>query len=135
MPTKYPTAKTRAGQYRQVFEGRAEKTKSGLTPNDLMISGGGRIVSKRAHAAGKDRGAALVAWREALTAACSEMGVSYSIPKKGTPLYKLAHEIYSEHKLEGGGKKKRKKRRSSSGKKKRRSSSKKKGKKKKKRKV
>lgn len=49
----HPTATTRAGQYRQVWEGRAAKTKGGLTKKDLMLNKEGKIVSKRASAAGK----------------------------------------------------------------------------------
>ena len=105
---KYPTAKTRAGQYRQVFEGRADRTRSGLTKNDLMLSAGGRVVSKKAHKAGLKRGEALVAWRQALTQACEEMGVDYNIPKKGTPLYNLAREYYDADSIQGGAKKRKK---------------------------
>tara|TARA_B110000008_G_C16786561_1_gene490889 strand:+ start:441 stop:848 length:408 start_codon:yes stop_codon:yes gene_type:complete len=115
---KYPTAKTRAGQYRQVFEGRADRTRSGLTKNDLMLSAGGRVVSRKAHQAGLQRGGALVAWRHALTRACEEMGVDYNIPKKGTPLYKLAREYYDADLAAGGGKSKKRKRTKSSKKKK-----------------
>lgn len=104
---KYPTAKTRAGQYRQVFEGRADRTRSGLTKNDLMLSAGGRVVSKKAHKAGLKRGEALVAWRQALSQACEEMGVDYNIPKKGTELYNLAREYYDAD-IEGGAKSKKK---------------------------
>ena len=107
---KYPTAKTRAGQYRQVFEGRADRTRSGLTKNDLMLSAGGRVVSKKAHKAGLQRGEALVAWRQALTQACEEMGVDYNIPKKGTDLYNLAREYYDAEKgIEGGAKRRKNK--------------------------
>ena len=45
-PTLYPTATTLAGQRRQVWEGRALKTKGGLTKDDLMVSKSGKIVSK-----------------------------------------------------------------------------------------
>jgi len=114
---KYPTAKTRAGQYRQVFEGRADRTRSGLTKNDLMLSAGGRVVSKKAHKAGLQRGEALVAWRQALTQACEEMGVDYNIPKKGTDLYNLAREYYDAEKGIEGGAKRRKKRKKSTTKK------------------
>lgn len=135
---KYPTAKTRAGQYRQVFEGRADRTRSGLTKNDLMLSAGGRVVSKKAHKAGLQRGEALVAWRQALTQACEEMGVDYNIPKKGTDLYNLAREYYDAEKGIEGGAKKRKKRptkKKRGSKKKKSSKKKKKSKKRKRRKV
>ena len=51
--TKYPTAETIAGQRRQVWEGRAERTKGGLTRADLMMNKQGKIVSKRASRASK----------------------------------------------------------------------------------
>ena len=45
---KYPTAKTRAGKYRAVFEGRALMTgPGGLKKADLMLNAGGKVVSKR----------------------------------------------------------------------------------------
>lgn len=49
----YPTAKTLAGQRRQVWEGRAETTRGGLRASDLKKSKSGKIVSKAASRAGK----------------------------------------------------------------------------------
>lgn len=54
-PTVYPTAKTLAGQRRQVWEGRAEKTRGGLTRSDLKRSKTGKIVSSKASKASKQR--------------------------------------------------------------------------------
>ena len=52
--TTYPTATTRAGQRRQVYEGKALKTFGGLTKDKLMESKStGKIVSKAASAASK----------------------------------------------------------------------------------
>lgn len=52
--TTYPTATTRAGQRRQVYEGKALKTFGGLTKDKLKISDStGKIVSKAASAASK----------------------------------------------------------------------------------
>lgn len=52
--TTYPTAETLAGQRRQVYEGRAKKTRGGLTKKDLKLSKStGRVVSKRASKASK----------------------------------------------------------------------------------
>lgn len=42
---RYPTAKTRAGQYRQVYEGRAMMTKGGLRKSQLCPNKSGKIVS------------------------------------------------------------------------------------------
>lgn len=52
-PSTFPTATTTAGQRRQVWEGRALKTKGGLTKTDLRENKQGKIVSKRASSAGK----------------------------------------------------------------------------------
>tara|TARA_Y100000389_G_C17001114_1_gene289544 strand:- start:53 stop:397 length:345 start_codon:yes stop_codon:yes gene_type:complete len=41
------TAKTPAGQKRQVWEGRATETPSGLDRSDLVESSSGKIVSKK----------------------------------------------------------------------------------------
>ena len=51
----YPSSDlTLAGQRRAVWEGRAQKTRGGLTRADLMVSKStGKIVSKRASAASK----------------------------------------------------------------------------------
>ena len=47
-------AKTRAGIYRAVWEGRLKKTPGGLTEKDLMISpNSGKIISKKRYKAGK----------------------------------------------------------------------------------
>ena len=48
-----PTAKTTAGQRRQVYEGRAQMTAGGLAKKDLKRSKSGKIVSRRASAAAK----------------------------------------------------------------------------------
>lgn len=52
-PTTYPTATTIAGQRRQVYEGRALKTRGGLTRKDLKKSKSGKIVSRKASDASK----------------------------------------------------------------------------------
>ena len=90
----YPTAKTLAGQYRQVFEGRADRTRSGLTKKDLTISKSGKIVSKLKSKSGKKRQEPLGIWRQAVSEAAAELKVNYTIPKKGTPLYNSARQKY-----------------------------------------
>lgn len=53
IPT-FPTATTLAGQRRQVYEGRALKTRGGLRKGDLKVSKStGKIVSKKASVAAK----------------------------------------------------------------------------------
>ena len=44
---KVANAKTLAGQYRQVATGRAERTRGGLTANDIIQNKSGRYVSKK----------------------------------------------------------------------------------------
>lgn len=87
---------TLAVQRRQVFDGRATKTRGGLTAGNLMESNSGRIVSKKRSTNGKKYGSKnLTAWRKALEAACNDEGVNYTIPKKGTSLYKRAKAYYA----------------------------------------
>ena len=94
--TRYPTATTLAGKYRQVYEGRAERTRSGLTKKDLKVSKSGKIVSKRASRAAKARQEPLTIWRLAVTEAARELEVDYTIPKKGTVLYRAARRNYDD---------------------------------------
>ena len=91
---KYPTATTLAGRYRQVFEGRAFRTHSGLTKKDLTISKSGKVVSKLKSKSGKTRQEPLAMWRQAVSEAAAELKVKYTIPKKGTPLYNSARLKY-----------------------------------------
>ena len=46
--------KVTVGSKAQVFHGTAKRTAGGLVKSDLMQNKAGRIVSKKAHAAGKD---------------------------------------------------------------------------------
>jgi hypothetical protein len=46
--------KQTVGSKAQVFHGTAKRTSGGLVKSDLMQNKAGRIVSKKAHAAGKD---------------------------------------------------------------------------------
>ena len=52
---RYPTATTTKGQRRQVWEGRADMTRGGLTKSDLRVNKQGSIVSKKASSAGRKR--------------------------------------------------------------------------------
>ncbi len=111
---KRATAKTTAGQHRQVFEGRASKTSGGLTKSGLKKSKSGKIVSKKKSELGKKiarkNGLADYAhdWRAAVRIACKRHKcktkdgkiVTYMIPKKGSKLYKAAKKIYKELRAE-----------------------------------
>ena len=78
-----------------VFYGTKTKTYTGLKKTDLFMNKRGKIVSKKASAAGKKRFGAIKGWLAAVTKARKELGVKGSCAiKKGTPLYKKAKEFY-----------------------------------------
>merc|ERR1719230_1948539 len=80
-----------------VFSGTKEKTKTGLTKSDLIKNSYGKIVSKKASAAGKKRYGNIKGWIEAVSKARKELGVKgFVAVKKGSALYKKAKEIYSQ---------------------------------------
>merc|ERR1712025_1347354 len=77
-----------------VFKGGKEKTTSGLKKSDLVKNSYGKIVSKKASAAGKKRYKNIKAWIEACQKARKELGVKGFVPiKKGSALYKKAKEF------------------------------------------
>merc|ERR1711985_16040 len=79
-----------------VFKGNKEKAKTGLTKSDLVKNSQGRIVSKKASAAGKKRYKNIKGWIEAVQKARKELGVKGFIAiKKGSALYKKAQEFYN----------------------------------------
>ena len=99
------TAKTVAGCNRQVWSGKAKKTKSGLSKKDLKKSKSGKIVSKKKSLLGKKRGGPLKAWRDSVKKACEELKVPYEVaPKKGTDLYVAARKIYDASKTKSKSK-------------------------------
>merc|ERR1719379_648994 len=62
-----------------------------------MKNSQGRIVSKKASAAGKKKYASIKGWIEAVSKARKELGVKGFVAiKKGSALYKKAKEIYSQ---------------------------------------
>ena len=78
-----------------VFYGTKTKTYTGLKKTDLFMNKRGKIVSKKASAAGKKRFGAIKGWLAAVTKARKELGVKgFCAIKKGTPLYKKAKEFY-----------------------------------------
>ena len=95
----YPTAKRIGAQRRQVWDGRATHTKGGLTKGDLKEGPNGRIVSIKASARATQNlsktNVTLKQWRQAVTGACEEAGLEYTIPQKGTALYKCAKARYA----------------------------------------
>merc|ERR1712146_117215 len=80
-----------------VFLGSKEKTKTGLKKSDLIKSKSGKIVSKKASAAGKKAYANIKGWTVAVHKARKELGVKgFVAVKKGSALYKKAKEFYSQ---------------------------------------
>merc|ERR1719378_573257 len=78
-----------------VFHGRKEKTASGLKKTDLMKSKTGKLVSKKAHAAGKKAYKNIKGWTDAVQKARKELGVKgFVAVKKGSALYKKAKEFF-----------------------------------------
>merc|ERR1712078_194855 len=78
-----------------VFRGNKEKTASGLKKTDLIKSKSGKIVSKKASAAGKRAYKQISGWTKAVQQARKQLKVKgFVAVKKGTPLYKLAKDLY-----------------------------------------
>ena len=83
--------KTVAGAHRAVFTGRISKTAGGLSASSLMKTKSGRIVSKKAHAAGKKN-----KWIIAVTKARKALGVKgFAKVSKGSALYKKAKSFFN----------------------------------------
>merc|ERR1719439_115877 len=75
-----------------VLRGSKEKTSGGLTAKDLFKNKHGKIVSKKASAAGKKK---LGAWTSAVQKARKALKITgFLAIKKGTPLYAKAKEFY-----------------------------------------
>merc|ERR1712139_497730 len=80
-----------------VWLGGKEKTMGGLKKSDLMKSKTGKLVSKKAHAAGKKAYANIKGWTVAVQKARKELGVKgFVAVKKGSAIYKKAKEFYSQ---------------------------------------
>merc|ERR1719262_1251547 len=80
-----------------VFKGSKEKTVSGLKKSDLLKNKRGKIVSKKATAAGKKAYANIKGWTAAVAAAKKALGLKgFVAVKKGTPLYAKAKALYKK---------------------------------------
>lgn len=83
------------------LKGKKEKTASGKTKEDLMINKRGKVVHKRASAAGQERYKKnLMGWTEALMKARNELGIKGMCAvggrtAQGKALYLKAKAIYS----------------------------------------
>merc|ERR1712194_658453 len=87
----------------QVLRGTKEKTASGLTKDKLFKNKRGKIVSKKASAAGKKRYRAIKMWTESVAAARKALNlkgfVAVNGPKpEGKALYTKAKAIYTSRK-------------------------------------
>merc|ERR1712072_1132259 len=79
-----------------VFRGNKSKTQGGLTKDKLMKNKAGKIVSRKASAAGKKAYSNIKGWTVAVQKARKELGVKgFVAVKKGTPLYKAAKAHYN----------------------------------------
>merc|ERR1719221_2377338 len=79
-----------------VFSGTKEKTYTGLKKSDLVKSKSGKVVSKKASAAGKKAYGRIKAWTQAVQKARKDLGLKgFVAVKKGSALYKAAKTIYS----------------------------------------
>merc|ERR1719414_1518380 len=80
-----------------LVEGTKEETGSGLKESDLQKSKSGKIVSKKASAAGKNAYARVKGWIVAVTAAKKALGLKgFVAVKKGNALCKKAKELYAK---------------------------------------
>merc|ERR1711978_61223 len=87
------------GSRSQVFRGTREKVKTtGQTKADLMQNKRGKVVSKKAHSAGKRayKRNGLAKWTAACMKARKALGLKGFVAcKKGTKYYKMAKSFYN----------------------------------------
>merc|ERR1719174_1638652 len=80
-----------------VFRGGKEKTSGGLKKADIVKSKSGKLVSKKASAAGKKAYKHIQGWTIAVQKAKKALGVKGFVAiKKGSALYKKAKENYAK---------------------------------------
>merc|ERR1719272_1774897 len=77
---------------RHAFAGKISKTVGGLAKSDLVKNKAGKIVSKKRSAFAKKN-----PWFAAVKAARATLKIKgFCAIKKGTPLYKMAKELYKK---------------------------------------
>merc|ERR1719313_2429608 len=80
-----------------VFRGSKVKTVGGLTKDKLMKNSAGKIVSKKASAAGKKRYKNIAGWVSAVKQARKALGLKgFTAIKKGSALYTKAKSLYGK---------------------------------------
>merc|ERR1719229_193881 len=86
----------KVGKKFSVLKGNKERTSGGLKKSDLVKSKSGKVVSRKASAAGKKAYANIKGWTAAVQKARKELGIKgFVAVKKGTPLYKAAKAHYN----------------------------------------
>merc|ERR1719443_642721 len=89
------TYKTKKGALRAVFTGKITRSKGGLKKDALMKTKSGKIVSKKAYAAGKKAYKNISKWTVAVQKARKALGVKgFVAVKKGSALYKKAKSFF-----------------------------------------
>merc|ERR1719252_472649 len=89
------TYKTKKGAFRAVFAGKITRSKGGVKKEGLMKTKSGKIVSKKAYAAGKKAYKRISGWVSAVAKAKKALGLKgFVAPKKGSALYKKAKSFY-----------------------------------------
>merc|ERR1719424_2541480 len=77
---------------RHAFAGKISKTATGLVKSDLMKNKAGRVVSRKRSAMSKKS-----PWLAAVKQARATLKIKgFCAIKKGTPLYKMAKELYKK---------------------------------------
>ena len=83
------------GSRRQVWNGSRQKTSGGNTKASFMKNKRGKVVGKKAHAAGRRNYKNIRGWTQAVSKARKALGITgFCAVKKGTPLYIKAREFY-----------------------------------------
>ena len=83
------------GTRRQVWNGSRHHTNSGHAKSHLMKNKNGKVVTKKAHAAGRRAYKNIRGWTQAVSKARKALGITgFCAVKKGTALYKKAREFY-----------------------------------------
>merc|ERR1719464_82254 len=102
---KAKKSKIASGKYRYnlVMWGRRTKTGGGLTKEDLMTGGKGKIVSRRKWELGKKRYGQISVWVECTKQARKELGLTgFVLLNKDGELYKRSREHFDATKKEQG---------------------------------
>merc|ERR1712083_579252 len=84
---------------RQVWSGTKTYTKGGLVKSQLTMNNRGKVVSKKMASRGKSiyKSSGLAKWSKAMQKARKDLGITGFVAcKKGTKLYKLAKQYYTQ---------------------------------------